>query len=187
MMIARRAGLGVLGALGAAMAVLFLVAFWSTAFAQEIGPHDLPNPQLTPGAVAVGITREDVCVPGYSKGARAVPEATKRQVLRAYGVPANHQGICEVDGGCEIDHLISLELGGSNDPANLWPQPYAGSPWNAHVKDQLENRLHAMVCAGQIGLGDAQAAMASNWIAAYQRWISPTPLAKLPKMSKKNR
>jgi hypothetical protein len=31
----------------------------------------------------------------------------------------------------ELDHLIPLELGGSNDLRNLWPQPFEGE-WNAH-------------------------------------------------------
>lgn len=39
-------------------------------------------------------------------------------------------------------------------------------PWNAHVKDALKARLHALVCAGTITLPDAQRAIATNWIAA---------------------
>ena len=50
----------------------------------------------------------------------------------------------------EVDHLISLELGGSNSIRNLWPQSYLTQPWNAHVKDRLENNLHAMVVSGQL-------------------------------------
>ena len=41
----------------------------------------------------------------------------------------------------EIDHLIPLELGGSNDIANLFPEPGFGTA-SYRVKDQLENRLH---------------------------------------------
>ena len=48
----------------------------------------------------------------------------------------------------EVDHLISLELGGSNAIRNLWPEPYAGR-WGARTKDVLENRLHDLVCEGQ--------------------------------------
>jgi hypothetical protein len=54
----------------------------------------------------------------------------------------------------EIDHIVSLELGGSNDIANLYPEEAKfadGSP-GYQIKDKLENRLHGIVCAGQISL-----------------------------------
>jgi hypothetical protein len=38
-----------------------------------------------------------------------------------------------------VDHLVSLEIGGANTVQNLWPQSYDTTPWNAHVKDKLEN------------------------------------------------
>jgi hypothetical protein len=41
------------------------------------------------------------------------------------------------------------------------------------VKDRLENRLHQMVCAGELDLTTAQQAIASDWIAAYKRYESP--------------
>jgi hypothetical protein len=68
-------------------------------------------------------------------------------------------------------HLMPVELGGDGYAAgNLWPEPYAGA--GAHVKDQLENRLRALVCAGRLGLGVAQEAIATNGYAAYQRYVS---------------
>jgi hypothetical protein len=32
----------------------------------------------------------------------------------------------------------------------------AAEPWNAHVKDKLEDRLHNLVCSGRMRLEDAQ-------------------------------
>jgi 5-methylcytosine-specific restriction endonuclease McrA len=49
------------------------------------------------------------------------------------------EGVC-----CEVDHLIPLELGGSNRAANLWPQRYDGG-WSARDKDRLESRLHRLL------------------------------------------
>jgi hypothetical protein len=46
---------------------------------------------------------------------------------------------------CEIDHLISRELGGADDVKNFWPQPYGTHAWNAVLKDRVENRLHKEV------------------------------------------
>jgi hypothetical protein len=64
--------------------------------------------------------------------------------------------------------LIPLELGGSNSMRNLWPEAY-GLVWGAHVKDQLENRLHKSVCEGSLPLETAQHWIAEDWIATYQR------------------
>jgi hypothetical protein len=75
---------------------------------------------------------------------------------------------------CEIDHLISRELGGADDVRNLWPEAYGTSPRNAVRKDRLENALHKEVCAGGLTLEAAQKAIATDWIAAYQqRFGSP--------------
>ena len=63
----------------------------------------------------------------------------------------------------------SLELGGSNDLKNLWPEPYEGEEFNAHVKDQLENWLHAEVCAGRMPSKEAQKEISSNWIEAFKK------------------
>src|SRR5438477_344466 len=48
----------------------------------------------------------------------------------------------------EIDHLIPLELGGSNELANLRPQPYRRRP-AAREKDLLEN--HSLSLASMFG------------------------------------
>jgi hypothetical protein len=102
---------------------------------------------------------------------RNVSEATKKQVYASYHLAGNHTGYCDVPTGCEVDHLISLELGGSNDAKNLWPEPYVGV-WNARMKDALENRLHSMVCKGQISLPDAQHAIATDWKGSWVKYVN---------------
>src|ERR1017187_9497923 len=71
----------------------------------------LPDSKLTPGDV-LPVVAKDVCVSGYSKGVRNVPESEKQKVYLEYGITSHlpHQ--------YEVDHLISLELGGSNDVKN---------------------------------------------------------------------
>ncbi len=122
----------------------------------------LPDPKMTPGAT-LPVTTGDICVSGYSQKVRNVPVDVKRQVYAEYGI-ASHR-----PGEYEIDHLISLELGGSNSIKNLWPQSYVTKPWNAHVKDKLENELHDEVCSGRISLPMAQHDIATDWIAAYKK------------------
>lgn len=121
-----------------------------------------PDPKLTPGAT-LSVTRDDICVPGYTQKVRNIPDAVKRQVYASYGI-ASHKA-----GDFEVDHLISLELGGSNSPKNLWPESYRTQPWNAHVKDALENRLHADICTNQVDMATVQHEIAADWIGAYKR------------------
>ena len=131
-----------------------------------------PDPVMTPGGV-LPVTKDDICVPGYSKKVRNVPIGVKRKVYAAYGITQHKAG------EYEIDHLISLQLGGSNSVKNLWPQSYLTQPWNAHVKDALENRLHSEVCKGHLDLATAQREIATDWIAAYQKYFrTQLPLTK---------
>lgn len=71
----------------------------------------------------------------------------------------------------EEDHLISLQLGGyPTDARNLWPQPYR-IKCGARIKDVLETRLKRMVCEGKLTLAQAQKEIATNWIAAYKKYV----------------
>ena len=129
---------------------------------------DVPRRSLTPGAAfAVGKAR--ICVSGYSASVRNVPQAEATAVYDRYGV-------AHVPYAHEVDHLVSLEIGGSNAIANLWPEPYAGR-WGARTKDVLENRLHELVCSGRLALRKAQRIEARNWVAAYRRYVGGTPTA----------
>lgn len=125
---------------------------------------DLPSPDITPGKVMTTDTAK-ICARGYAKTQRHTPQSVKNERYRSYGI-AHHKA-----GQYEIDHLVSLELGGADVASNLWPQSYLASPWNAHVKDRLENYLHAEVCAGRMKLEDAQHEIATNWIEAYRRYL----------------
>lgn len=124
----------------------------------------VPDPRLTPGDV-LAVTAKDVCVRGYSGKVRNVPQAVKNAVYHAYNIdPHKSPG-----GPWEVDHDVSLELGGSNSAKNLWPESYVTHPWNAHVKDRLENQLHAEVCGGKITLSQAQTEIRGDWRVAYAK------------------
>ncbi|HXZ57262.1 MAG TPA: hypothetical protein VEG40_06750 [Gaiellaceae bacterium] len=131
--------------------------------AARVPAIDLPNRRLTPG-VALNVRAAQVCRPGYASSVRNVPESEKEAVYARYRVP-------HVPYAHEVDHLVSLELGGSNDIRNLWPEPYAGR-WGARTKDVLENRLHDLVCSGRLTLRFAQRIEARNWVAAYRRYAA---------------
>jgi hypothetical protein len=120
----------------------------------------LPNPVMTPGAASPSGTRENICLSGYSGSVRNVSSRTKQQAFDLYHLDRTKDKY-------EVDHLISLELGGSNDIKNLWPQSFTTVPWNAHVKDKLENRLHREICDGILTVEEAQEAIKTDWIKTY--------------------
>lgn len=129
-----------------------------------------PDPRLTPGAINLTINQKNIkktiCVDGYTArtGVRNVPETTKTSVFSEYHINKTISHF-------EVDHLISLELGGSNDIKNLWPQSYDTKPYNAHLKDTLENKLHSMICTNKISLVAAQKAIATDWVSAYKEYV----------------
>ena len=69
----------------------------------------------------------------------------------------------------EVDHLVSRELGGADDVRNLWPESYVTQPWNAHLKDRLENHLHELLCAKQITLEEARKEITYDWTKTYKK------------------
>jgi hypothetical protein len=125
----------------------------------------LPNAHLTPGQTFVGVTASQACTSGWAGAHRNVMQEQYSQVYAEYGIhyPQPY-------GTYELDHLIPLELGGDNANANLWPEPASPTP-GFHQKDDLENALHDMVCSGSLSLNDAQHEIATNWYAAYLRYV----------------
>lgn len=148
--------------------VLALLTLSFSAFAEF---PQLPDPTLTPGAINPEATKDVICVKGYTSGVdkngakvRNLSEKTKKQIYKAYKIDPK-------SGNFEVDHLISLQLGGSNDPKNLWTQSYDSQPYNARMKDGLENTLHALVCKGKVDLSTAQKEVSTNWIEAYKKYV----------------
>jgi hypothetical protein len=139
----------------------------------------IPNHSLTPGATRP-VTIGDVCSMAHEEVVRDVPISLRQQVFREYGIvnPRSED--------YEIDYLIAPGLGGAEDIHNLWPEPKSSSAWNAEVKDALEERLHQLVCSGDLDLPTAQKAIAADWITAYKkylgsdRYVSQTRTPALP-------
>jgi len=120
----------------------------------------LQDQACTPGDIIPDATKDKICVSGYAGTVRNVTQSTKNQVFAEYGV------VTHTASQYEVDHLVSLELGGSNDISNLWPEPASPKP-GFHEKDRVENYLHSQVCNGSIDLRQAQIEIATNWLAVY--------------------
>ena len=137
----------------------------------------LPNPTLTPGATLPLVTAE-LCARHGEPRQHRLPASMREDVLQRYRM--EHLAPEEY----ELDFLVTPELGGAPEPANLWPERYRQPIWNAHVKDQLEELLPRLVCSGRLRLDVAQRDIATDWIAAYQKYFdTPLPLnASAPRL-----
>jgi hypothetical protein len=129
----------------------------------------LPDPGCTPGDIIPSNTKETLCDPSFRTSTvrdSVTSPTAKRKVYEMYDIPQPqyNRGRNQV---CEIDHLVSLELGGADTIANLWPEcvpGYAG--WEGagfRDKDRFENYLHRQVCSGALSLSDAQHEIATDW------------------------
>jgi anti-sigma factor RsiW len=123
---------------------------------------DAPNARLTPGA-AVLSSQIAVCAGPDAKN-KTVPVSLRKQVFEEYGIRGADPR------AYEVDYLVTPALGGADDIHNLWPHSYHAA-WNARVKDQLEDRLRALVCDGSLNLASAQREIATDWIAAYKKYF----------------
>lgn len=134
------------------------------------------NPKLPVWACTPGSIRSDmvnstdaqlavtICHPGWTATVRpsvSETEHVKTIAMIAYGVSPSERAITE------LDHKIPLELGGSNDVSNLWPE-VSDEPGHGfrNTKDTVENDLRRAVCTHRVSLVDAQAAIATDWTTA---------------------
>jgi hypothetical protein len=154
--------------------LMFVPLIWgSSAFAA--GGHfryshgePLNDLHATPGAI-FKVSVATVCRSGYATSVRNVSQSEKNDVYAEYGI--THHKMNEY----EIDHLISLELGGNNSVANLWPELNDHLHGYLNSKDKLENRLHTLVCSGALALHSAQTQISTNWVATYHKYLGAWP------------
>ena len=129
-----------------------------------------PDRRCSPGAYYSKLTKAVICSANFRTGSiRNVPQSEKYEVEGEYGMAQKLYGRT-----LEIDHIVSLELGGSNDIANLYPERASPAP-GYRVKDRLENKLHSMVCSGQKSLRSAQREIATNWQKLYRKVYGVAP------------
>jgi hypothetical protein len=122
----------------------------------------LPDHACTPGDIFTNATNDQICVPGYSSSVRDVPQSVKEAVYAEYGITSRNPG------EYEVDHLVNLSIGGSNDISNLWPEA-ASPPPGFHEKDKVEVYLQDQVCSGKMDLRAAQIQIATNWLQVYNQ------------------
>jgi hypothetical protein len=114
------------------------------------------DPAVTQATIA-----STICRSGYTGKVRP-PESETSHAKFDVAYPAYR---IQDSAASELDHLVSLELGGSNDITNLWPE--VGTVPNP--KDKVENALNRAVCDGRVSLAAAQRAIAADWMTAEAR------------------
>ena len=137
-----------------------LMVYSAALLFARVGPASAYPPKGVTGdadpAVTQATIKTTICVPNYTARVRAVTEATKREILKRD----------DATEPVEIDHFLSLELAGTNDPdKNLWAESYIGQ-YGARTKDVVETALHRMVCRADdpMPLKVAQKCITSDWI-----------------------
>lgn len=140
------------------MWLLILLFSWSSAFAA------VPDTAIrTKDVTSICNTK--------TSGIRLVSKSTKKQVYKNAHISYGDRTLCSK--GYEVDHRISLELGGTNDISNLQLQAYcrevelsvdfpSGVLYDAHAKDKEENSLHKQICNKEITPAQAQEQI-YNW------------------------
>lgn len=125
----------------------------------------LPDRHCTPGSADPAVTQHNIgstiCRAGWTQTVRP-PESQTEHAKYDITYPA--YGLSDGTTS-ELDHDVPLELGGSNDITNLWPE--LGSLPNP--KDAVERALNRAVCDGRVSLSAARRAIAANWETAEKR------------------
>jgi hypothetical protein len=122
----------------------------------------LPSSFQTPGNKGKA-NEAQICAADYEASVKPVAKWQREQALERYGKrPEDFTG--------ELDHLIPISLGGSNDPDNLWPLP-ANKEMGPEQKKALDAKLHELVCNKTIKLKDAQDSVKKDWVKAYNEYV----------------
>ena len=118
----------------------------------------LPKSYNTPGAT-VKAGHAQICAADFATSVKPVAGWQRTTALERYGLrPESFSG--------ELDHLVPVSLGGSNDPDNLWPF-HANGSFTLDAKNALAAKLRDQVCAGKLSLKEAQDAFKKDWTKAY--------------------
>lgn len=132
------------------------------------GPIPRPNSQLTPGVVAETSLAKVCAQPKHIHGLfnpanPLIPLDQQQTVFNAYKIPPARQHLYG------LDLLIPIQLGGAITPANVWPMPPMHGV-SFHAKEVLNQRVHTLVCHGEMPLDKAQQEMATDWVGMWAKY-----------------
>ena len=129
----------------------------------------IPDPSCSPGAINPTLTLKVLKTKGFTTKCVRDQASSKKQKEQTYvwyeiKKPKNNSGKRQT---CELDHIISLQLGGADTLENLWPQcgraNVALPKRSFKRKDDVENYLARQIKDGKIGVKEAQQGIAEDW------------------------
>lgn len=149
----------------------------------------VPDPNCTPGAINPTLTLEVLSNPKFTTkfvrdeadGSKATDKA---KTYDWYGIkhPTNNTGENQV---CELDHFISLEIGGADTLDNIWPQcgPSGVALMERYFKqkDAVEDYLAWLVTHNSMDLKLAQRCIAHDWTQFLENAKKYCPGTRCPK------
>lgn len=131
-----------------------------------IGGVSMPNPKLTPGAVATTNTTK-ICVLPDHLPSTVIPPATQQEVFTEYRISNPI-----VQAKYDIDYLVPILLGGATTTQNMWPAAFKGTGFFEKV--QLDHVMRDMVCRRELSLRTAQRDLEQNWYIAWLKYVVAT-------------
>jgi hypothetical protein len=125
------------------------------------------NPTLTQATVA-----STICKSHYvNKIKSQISTKTSTEVFAEYAIAKKKRS------SYAIDHLVPLDLGGTNALTNLWPIPLKGTA-TPKRKAVVDAAVHKSMCAGFISLATAQGLFNMNWPSINTNVVTPAPTVK---------
>ncbi len=128
-----------------------------TKFENCTSQHTQPDIACTPGAVFTDILRGDLCKRGYASTVKAVSTKIKTATYTAYGITEEEKK------NYILDRFVPINLGGTNDQSNIWPQLTG----NSANKNKVESFLFEEMCAGRITVSQSQELVSTKWQKIY--------------------
>jgi hypothetical protein len=130
----------------------------------------------TPGATNPTITQataaSTICKHQYvDKINSQISKKTSTEVFAEYAIAKKKRS------DFAIDHLVPIDLGGTNAISNLWPIPLKGTA-TAQRKAVVDAAVHKSMCAGFISLAAAQGLFNASWANVDTDLITPAPTVK---------
>jgi hypothetical protein len=132
------------------------------------GPIPRPDPRWTPGLVGETSLAKVCAQPKHIHGLfnprnPLIPLDQQNMVFSAYKIPPQRQNLYG------LDMLIPMQLGGAIHPGNVWPMPPTHGV-SFHQKEVLNQRMHTLVCHGEMPLAQAQHEMVSDWVGLWAKY-----------------
>jgi hypothetical protein len=127
-----------------------------------IAAAQLPNNYYTPGK-ADKVDQKQLCAATFESSVKPLADWQKNTALERYGVrPESFNG--------EMEHLVPVSLGGSNDPDNLYVF-HAQGEYTLEAKQRLAAKLHELVCDGKMSVKQAQDVFKKDWTKGYKQYV----------------